>query len=633
VTAPEPAETATRTTWWRRDTPLRQFLTTETGSAAVLLAAAIAALVWANVGGSSYERVWQTEFAVRLGDSVLSMDLRSWVNDGLMTFFFLVIGLEARREFDLGDLRDRARVVLPLLAGVGGMLVAVGLFLAVNAGHPSTHGWGIAMSTDTAFALGVLALVGRRAPDRLRGLLLTIVVVDDIVALLVIAVMYSHDVDPTALLVAVVLLAAALTALRLRIRHGLLYFLLTAGAWLAMHESGVDPVVVGLVAGLATYAAPAARSDLERASDLFRGFREQPTPELERSVREGLRAAMSPNDRLQQLYHPWTSYVVVPVFALANAGLTIDTGFLGRAYDSRITLGIVLAYLVGKPVGIVLTSVLVSKATGGRLRPSVGWVALLGGGSIAGIAFTVSLLIASLAFTGEELEEAKLGILTAALLAAVLGWSVFFVTSRLQPALRARALLGDSDVIVDLAEAVDPDRDHVRGPAQSPVTLVEYGDFECPYCGQAEPVIRELLSGFADLRYVWRHLPLNDVHPQAQLAAEACEAAAAQGAFWEMHDLLLERQDALGPKDLIRYAGELGLEVERFTNELRERVWSQRVAADIESADLSGVAGTPSFFVNGQRHVGAYDIDTLSRAVRAAKARAAIRSGSARTRS
>ena len=171
---------------------------------------------------------------------------------------------------------------------------------------------------------------------------------------------------------------------------------------------------------------------------------------------------------------------------------------------------------------------------------------------------------------------------------------------------------------------VDPERDHIRGPAEAPVTLVEYGDFQCPYCGRAEPVVRELLADFGDLRYVWRHLPLSDVHPNAQIAAEAAEAAAAQGRFWEMHDLLLAHQDALRPPDLARYAEELGLDVDRFTDELRRHAWSGRVAEDVDSADLSTVSGTPTFFVNGIRHQGAYDVETLSAAVRAAKARASI---------
>jgi protein-disulfide isomerase len=190
--------------------------------------------------------------------------------------------------------------------------------------------------------------------------------------------------------------------------------------------------------------------------------------------------------------------------------------------------------------------------------------------------------------------------------------------------MRLRALLGTAEQLTDLAVDVDPGRDHVRGPDDALVTVVEYGDFECPYCGQAEPVVRELLRDFGDVRYVWRHLPLNDVHVNAQLAAEASEAAADQGAFWEMHDRLLEHQDALRPPDLIRHAGQLGLDVERFTSFLREHDGAARVAEDVDSADLSSVTGTPTFFVNGQRHYGAYDIATLSAAVRAAGARSAL---------
>jgi Na+/H+ antiporter NhaA len=624
VAAVQSSESAGRTIWWRRDTPLRQFLSTETGSAVVLLVAAVIALVWANTDASSYADVWQTQLSVRLGDAGVSMDLRGWVNSGLMSFFFLVAGLEARREFDLGEFRDRPRLVLPLLAGVGGMVGAVGLYLAINAGRSSAQGWGAAMSTDTALALGVLALVGSRVPNRLRAFTLTITLVDDIVALIVIATVYTHDVRVGPLLIAVALFAVAFLGTRLRVRSGLLYFALATGSWVALFAAGVDPIVVGLAAGLLAYAAPAARTDLERATGLVRDFREQPTPELARSARAGLGAALSPNDRLQQLYHPVTSYLIVPLFALANAGIPIDPGFLSRAYTSPITLGIAVGYVVGKPLGVMVTSALVTRMTSGRLRPPVGWAAVLGGGTLAGIGFTVSLLIASLAFRGAALEEAKLGVLTAALGSALLTWLLFLVTTRLPRPLRTRALLGRSEVIVDLADPVDLERDHVRGPADAPVTLVEYGDFECPYCGQAEPSIRKLLADFGDLRYVWRHLPLSDVHPRAQLAAEASEAAAAQGAFWPMHDLLLAHQGELGPKDLIRYAGQLGLDVDRFTDELRANTWRDRVAADVESADISGVAGTPSFFINGQRHAGAYDIDTLSRAVRTARARAAL---------
>jgi len=613
------------TDWtWRHETPLSRFLRTESGSAAVLLAATVAALVWANVAGASYQAVWRTVLSIDLGGSGVSMDLVGWVNSGLMAFFFFVVGLEARREFDMGELRERRRVILPVTAGIIGMSLAILVFLLVNAGRPSAIGWGVAMSTDTAFALGMLALIGPRYPERLRAFLLTVVVIDDIVALLVIATVYTSDLRVGPLLVAVALFTGILVLSRLHVRGGLIYLVIGIATWVAMQLSGVDPVVVGLAMGLLTYARPSGREELERASDRFRDFREQPTPELARSARTSLQQAVSPNERLQDAFHPWTSYVIVPLFALANAGIPIHADFLASAYRSPITLGIIGAFMLGKPLGILAGSWCVRLVSAGRLRPPVGWAAVAGGGTIAGIGFTVSLLIATLAFSGLDLEEAKLGILTAALGAAGVTWLLFRITAALPLALRGRLLLGTAESIVDLADPVHPDRDHIRGPGDAPVTLVEYADFECPYCGQAEPIVRELLADFGDIRYVWRHLPLRDVHPNAQLAAEAAEAAARQGAFWDMHDLLLRHQGALLAPDLTTYAEGLGLDVTRFMSDLRRHAGAARVAQDVNSADLSGVSGTPTFFLNGRRHHGAYDIRTLSNAVRLARASAAI---------
>jgi Na+/H+ antiporter NhaA len=616
-----------RTAWTRNlQTPLRSFLNTETGSAAVLLAAVFAALLWANADPVSYERVWTTTLSIRVGGAGISQDLRGWINSGLMTFFFFVIGLEARREFDLGELRERRRVLLPLLAGVGGMVVPIAIYLAINAGHSSIHGWGTAMSTDTAFALGLLALVGSGLPDRLRAFLLTVAVVDDIVALLVIAIAYSGTISVVPLVVAFGLFGCILLVRAADIHFGPLYFLLGTAVWIAFYESGVDPVVAGLMGGVIALAYPAQRGDLERASDIFRLFREQPTGELSRSARSAVRSAVSPNERLQALWHPWTSYAIVPLFALANAGIHLSAGFLSTAYSSPVTLGILFGYVLGKPIGITGATWLTTRLTRGRLRPPVGWASVVGAGTIAGIGFTVSILIADLAFKGADLAEAKVGVLSAALLGATLTWLLVVVTRRMPRRMRIRALLGTPDLIVDLGEPLDPERDHMRGPVDAPVTVLEYGDFECPYCGQAEPVVRELLREHGDVTYVWRHLPLNDVHPNAQQAAEAAEAAAEQDAFWEMHDLLLEHQDALRFRDLLGYAGQLGLDVERFEDDLRTRVGAGRIAQDVDSADLSAVSGTPTFFINGLRHYGAYDIATLSAAVKAARARELVRS-------
>jgi len=627
MTQPAQVATAERTVWGRHlQTPLRQFLATETGSAAVLLTATMAALVWANVHLASYESVWQTPVSLRMGTVGLSQDLHGWVNGGLMTFFFLVIGLEARREFDMGELRERRRVAVPLAAGLGGLVVPIAIYLAFNAGRPSAHGWGAAMSTDTAFALGMLALVGPKSADRLRSYLLTFAVVDDLTTIVIIALVYSGHIDLPALLTGLGALAVVYLARAGGLRQGVLYAGLGLAAWVAFFKSGVDPAVSGMVFGLLTPAYPAARSDLERATARVRRFREQPTAELARAASISLAESISPNGRLQEIFHPWSSYVIVPLFALANAGLVISAAFLAKAFTAPITLGILVGYVVGKPIGTTGGAWLVTMASRGRIRPPAGWASVTGAGTIAGVGVTVSLLVASLAFHGEQLAEAKAGVLAAALVAAALTWAVFRVTSLLPKPLRLRALFGTQAAIIDLAAPVDPRRDHVRGPMKAPVTVVEYGDFECPYCGRAEPAIRELLAEFGDVRYVWRHLPLTDVHPHAELAAEAAEAAAAQGAFWEMHDTLLRHQDALTPGDLIGYAADLGLDTERFARDLRTDAFAARVAEDVDTADLGSVSGTPTFFINGQRHHGAYDIVSLKNAVRTARAVAAITS-------
>ena len=339
----------------------------------------------------------------------------------------------------------------------------------------------------------------------------------------------------------------------------------------------------------------------------------------------GVSSAISPNERLQHRLHPWTSFVIVPLFALANAGIHVDGELIGRAVRSPVTLGIVAGFVVGKPLGILGAVWLATRTWPGGLPRGLSWPTIAGGGVVAGVGFTVALLISSLAFHGPQLEEAKLGVLLAAVVSSLAGWGAFRVIDRLPGALRARQLSRTAAEIIDLSDDVDPERDHIRGAIDAPVTLVEYGDYQCPFCAQAEVAIRELLESFGDdLRYVWRHLPLNDVHPAAQVAAEAAQAAAAQGAFWPMHDTLLSHQDELAPDDLRRYAEELGLDVDRVWDDLRGRTHEQRVAEDVGSAEASGVVGTPSLFINGHRHEGAYDATTLTAAVREARTRAML---------
>ena len=598
--------------------PVRGYLAAESGGAAALAAAAVVALLWANIAPGSYTSLWETRLAISLGDHQFAADLHGWVNEGLMTLFFLVVGLEAKRELDVGELRERARIAVPVLAGLGGMLGAAVIYLAVNAGGDGAVGWGAAVSTDTALALGALALLSRGRAIRLRVFLLTMVVIDDLVALLIIAIAYTEEISVTALIVALGLFGLLIALRYAGTWRGPAAVLVGFGIWIAMFESGVDAVIAGLAIGLVTSAYPPSRDDLERSTELARSFREQPTPELAYTARASLTSAISPNERLQFRLHPWTSLVIVPLFALANAGIEIDGDLLSAAVTSPVTLGIVAAYVIGKPAGILGAAWLSTRRMVGGARLTVTFPALAAGAATAGIGFTVSLLVAALAFEGQLLDEAKIGVLATVVISTFIGYLLTWVMRLLPQDVRARQLGATAEAIVDLADDVDAERDHVRGPVDAPVTLVEYGDFECPYCVEAAAIITKLREKLPDeLRYVFRNLPLADVHPNAQLAAEAAEAAADQGRYWEMHDRLLS-QDGLTPADLYRAASDLGLDLEQFSDDLRRRRFAPRVAEDVRSADASGVSGTPTFFVNGRRHRGAYDVESLATAVRAA---------------
>ncbi|MDN5776072.1 MAG: Na+/H+ antiporter NhaA [Humibacillus sp.] len=594
---------------------------TEAGSSVLLLLAALVAIGWVAIDPRSYQALWRTPLGVRLGPFGLGQDLRGWVNNGLMTFFFLVIGLEARRAFDVGDLRERRRVLLPVLAGVGGMLASVGIYLVLNGGGPAARGWGIALSTDTAFALALLSVARARPLQPLRAFLVTVVVVDDLLSLLVIAAVYSGPVSIGPLAAGVGVFAVIMVGVWLRVQAGVWYLIAGVVTWACLFISGLDPLIVGLGMGLLSYALPVEPDALEGATTRMRSFREQPTSELAREARRGLSLAVTPNERLQQLFHPWSSYVIVPLFALANAGIPITGQHLDRALHSSIAIGITLGYVLGKPVGILVASWLTRTLSRRRLEPPVGWAAVLGGGTSAGVGFTVALLIATLAFDGPEQTDAKIAILASAAISAVVTVLVFRGVAALPSRLRARAVFGNLPPLTDLTEPVDPEHDHIRGDPDAPVTLLEYGDLQCPYCGQAEPAIRQVLASNTDIRYVWRHLPLRDVHPNAALAAEATEAAASQGRFWPMHDRLLAHQDHLEPKNLIGHADALGLDVERFRADLRQHTSRARIVADVESAAESGVRGTPTFFINGRRHHGVYDLDALLAGIREARAR------------
>ncbi len=594
--------------------PLRSFLANEAGSAGLLLAAAVMALAWANSPWSdAYVSVWHTELAVRIGGAEIVKDLGHWIDDGLMVLFFFVVGLEVRRELSIGELTDSRSLIVPGLAALGGLVVPAAIYLAINPTGEAAGGWGVVIGTDTAFLLGALAIVGPACPTQLRVFLLTLSIADDVVAVTVIGGVYSDAIDPIALAVAVGCLVALWALNRLGVWRTAPNAVVGAVLWVATVESGLHPTIAGMAAGLLISARPPNRAEVDAATSMFRAFRQSPLPGVGWSARQSIARAVSLNERLQTVLHPWTSYVIVPLFALANAGVDLRDGVLADALGSSLTWGVVAGLVVGKLVGIGVTSLGAVRLGLGALPQGVGSGQVLGGAALSGIGFTVSLLIADLAFDEHLHEQATVGVLLAAVLATISGWVVFK---------GAAVLRGErtASLPMFLDRPVDPERDHIRGAPDAPLTLVEYGDFECPFCSRSTGTVSELADRFgADLRYVFRHLPLPDVHPHAELAAEAAEAAGAQGRFWEMHDLLFAHQDDLEYEDLIIYADDLGLDVDRFAEDLQEGRHAARVRIDAGSAEGSGARGTPTFFVGDRRHIGAYDTESLARELEASR--------------
>jgi Na+:H+ antiporter, NhaA family len=405
--------------------PLRRFLATEVGSGALLIAATALALLWANSPwGDSYERLWATEAGVRVGDLELVLDLRHWVDDGLMALFFLVVGLEVTREVAIGELRDRSTIGVPVLAALGGMVLPAAIYLGINPAGPGASGWGIAMATDIAFVLGALALLGPRCPDQLRLFLLTVAIVDDIGAILVIAVFYTDDLSPVPLLAAAVLVGALVVLRWIRVWRSPALVVIGLALWLALYQSGVHATIAGVLIGLlvATRAA-APRTEIDTYA---RALAEDPaTAAQARLTRLAATATVSANERIQYALHPWTSYLIVPLFALANAGVRLDGETLRQAAGSPVTIGIVVALVVGKSVGITGSTLLALRLRVGVLPGEIRRGQLAGGATLAGIGFTVALFISDLAFDDPALrEQAVVGVLAGSMLAALLGGAI-----------------------------------------------------------------------------------------------------------------------------------------------------------------------------------------------------------------
>jgi NhaA family Na+:H+ antiporter len=422
---------AERPTWRTSDRPLARhvaqpldrFLKVEAAGGVLLLAAAVAALVWANAPWSgSYEQLWRTVVSIEAGPLRISEDLGHWVNDGLMALFFFVVGMEIKQELVAGQLADRRSAALPVVAALGGMVVPAVLFWVINVGGPGAHGWGIPMATDIAFALGVLMLLGDRVPGSLKVLLLGLAIADDIGAIVVIALFYADEVELRWLLAAAAGLVAVAVMRRVRVWYLPVYAVLGAFVWVCTLQSGVHATIAGVALGLLTPARPLLD---DRASDAIASRLSDDEDVTAAEVREigfHLRESVSVAERLGGALHPWTTCVVLPVFALANAGIALSGGTLRDAASSRVTLGVVVGLVVGKAVGISAFAWAAVRLRLARLPDDVSWGHLVGMAALAGVGFTVSLFVAALAYGDPALQDqAKIGVLAASVLAAVLG--------------------------------------------------------------------------------------------------------------------------------------------------------------------------------------------------------------------
>lgn len=573
------------------------------------------ALVWANSPLSeSYFQLWHQDVGFDVGPVGMHMDLHHWINDGLMVIFFFVVGLEVRQEFAHGSLRDRSRAQLALIAGVAGVALPALVYVLVvsMSGGNGLGGWGAVVGTDTAFMLGALAIVGPRLSGQLRVFLLTLTVVDDFLAVSIIGIVYSDEIKLVPLLIALACLICLWALGRSRQWNAAPYVIIVIILWFATVSSGVHASLAGMIAGLLIPAYPTQRHKVVAARQLFRDFWQSPSAASARGVNRGLARGISVNERMHEILRHPTALLVVPIFALANAGVDLRDGLLADSFSSSVTWGVIAGLVLGKLLGIGIATLLAVRLGLGRPPEGVGMGSVFGGAALSGIGFTVSLLIIGLAFgsTTDLGRQATVGVLVSMVLAVALGWLIFKIAAK-------RWGEETADLPMVLEPPVDPEVDHIRGPEDAKLTLVEYVDFECEYCAHATGSWEDLSAQFGDdLRYVVRHLPH---HPHGPLAARAAEAAARQGAFWRWLDLVFTHQDALERESLIGYAEELGLNVERFIQDMDSEAVADRVNRDLVSAENSGAHATPTFFVEGCRLLGDYDARTLTSALESSR--------------
>jgi NhaA family Na+:H+ antiporter len=406
--------------------PLKRFLHIEATSGIVLLVVTLTALIFANSPlAEHFLAFWKIPLGFRIGSFQMNHSLQHWINDGLMAIFFFVIGLEVKRELVIGELQDLRQAALPLAAAVGGMLVPAGIYLFFLYGAPGERGWGIAMATDIAFVVGCLTVLGSRIPGSLRVMLLSLAIADDIGAILVIAIGYTESLNLTALVLGMVGIGVMIALMKIGVRNLAVYLIFMVLVWVAFHESGIHATIAGVIFGLLTPTeAWISEGRLGMIVQKTGGFLQGDgwsTPNkryaLLRDMEVATRKSISPLERFETELHPWVGFAIMPLFALANAGVPIELS----DFTNPVAIAVMLGLVVGKPAGVVVFSWLAVRLGLARLPEGISWGVIAGGGFLAGIGFTMAIFIASLALEGNLLDAAKVGIIVGSFLSAIVG--------------------------------------------------------------------------------------------------------------------------------------------------------------------------------------------------------------------
>ena len=592
------------------------FVRNETSGATLLLAATIVALLWANLGGHSYEHFWHTHFSIHLGDVFsVDMSLQHWINDGLMMMFFFLVSLEVKHDFVMGELREWRRASVPVVAAVAGLIVPALIFYAFNAGTDDADAWGVVISTDTAFVMGILAVFGNRLPVQLRAFLVTLAVVDDVGSLLVIATVYTERISFVPLIGVVVIAALLFLVQRARVYRSSVYIAAGATLWLLFLASGVHATIAGVVLGLLLPVFPPERSEVLRAEELTHHFRRTPVASTGSAAVIGILRSVSINERMQLALAPIVNLIVVPVFALSNAGVIISGETLQHAFKSPLTWGIIAGLVGGKYLGVFGASIIATKLRIGELAQCLAYRHINAGSMLTGIGFTISLFIIDLAIKDETAQsDARIGVLTASILAAIIGMVALVLTAAYDAC--------HAPERTRLNRSIDPKRDHILGDPNAPLTLVEYAQLGGVDDTTVEEVVREVRDYFGDdLRFVFRHNPMGD--EAAERAAEALEAVHAQSpelfnyARTELSRLCEDEE--LDSRVIRRAAVDVGSNLPRLEKDMRQRTYLSRIHDDADDALGMGLTSTPTFFIGDEIYEGPIESNAIIAALEATR--------------